>query len=117
MDQKLILTDRDNYKLIVAGAAFFIFFSVYLTYSAAKFNALSTQSIVKQNVIMKVIQHNVKSICPKCGVKGIPMCPQCSVEMYWNGYRGNFICPSCGKGGFPQCPRCKSFMRWIEARR
>ena len=116
MDEKLILKDKDNYKFIVMFLLFLMIFSAYLIYSINKFNMLSSRSVVKTDVLMRVIQHNVKSICPHCAYKGMPTCPKCSVQMHWNGYRGEFVCSSCGKGGFPVCPKCNNDMVWIEAK-
>ena len=115
-ENKLILKESDYFKLLLITVVVFLMLSAFLTYSVNKFNAVYNLSVVKNKVLMRVIHHNVKSVCPKCGFKGIPMCPTCSVEMYWNGYRGTFVCPSCGEGGFPKCRHCGEFMTWIEAK-
>ncbi|MBF0479903.1 MAG: hypothetical protein HQL26_10515 [Candidatus Omnitrophica bacterium] len=115
MDEKIIISESDRYKLLIVAAVSVVFMSVYLTYSIGKFKTLSNRSIVQSSVVMKVIQHNVYSVCPRCGSKGRPLCPTCNVAMYWNGYSGNFVCPACGQSGFPRCPRCKEYMSWIEA--
>lgn len=115
MEDKIILNEPDRYKLLIIAAVFAIFISGYIAYSVGKFKTLQARSLVKKSVVMKVIQHNVRSVCPKCGAKGLPLCPSCAVPMYWNGYRGMFVCTACGKGGFPRCPRCNEFMTWIEA--
>jgi len=110
------LISRNAYGLALTATVLVLFFSAYAAYSVTRFNVLSTRSVVKSNVVMKVIQHGVRSVCPRCGFKGVPTCPQCTVEMYWNGYKGTFLCPACGKGGFPRCRRCGDSMTWIEAR-
>lgn len=114
VDSKQILSKQDRNRLLITAAAFIIFFSGYSAYSIAKYQTLQERSLVAGNVVMKVIAHNVFCVCPKCGTKGIPLCPICRVAMYWNGYRGEFICPACGKSGFPVCPRCNRHMIWIE---
>lgn len=115
-DDKIYLKESDWYKLIIIGALITVFLSGYIAYSAGKFKTLQARSLVKSNVVMKVIQHNANSVCPKCGSKGMPLCPACSVAMYWNGYSGSFVCSACGKSGFPRCPRCGEYMTWIEPR-
>ncbi|MBF0330797.1 MAG: hypothetical protein HQL17_02585 [Candidatus Omnitrophica bacterium] len=110
-----MLDEDDRYKLLIAGVVFVIFLSFYAAYSVGKFKALQTRSLIKNNVVMKVIQHNVKAVCPRCGAKGASVCPIDRVEMFWNGYVGTFVCPACGKSGFPLCPHCKAQMTWIEA--
>ncbi len=115
IEGRFILNESDKNRIVVIAVLFFVFLAAYFAYSANKFNVLSDRSVVKSNVVMKVIQHNVKSVCPVCGTKGVPGCPTCSVSMYWNGYSGTFVCPSCGNGGFPECPKCKSAMTWIDA--
>lgn len=114
MEEKIILDQRQKYQLLITTAVFVVFLSIYIAYSVVKFKTLKARSLIKGNVVMKVIQHNVKSVCSRCGTKGIPLCPVCSVPLYWNGYSGTFVCPACGKGGFPRCPRCKEYMTWIE---
>jgi hypothetical protein len=114
MKKKPLLSPGDLRALLVTAAAFFSFFSVYAAYSIVRYNALDTRSLVSAHVVMRIIQHDVRCVCPKCAAKGTPMCPRCSVEMFWNGYRGAFICPSCGEGGFPSCGHCGSPMTWIE---
>ncbi|MBF0217214.1 MAG: hypothetical protein HQL30_09515 [Candidatus Omnitrophica bacterium] len=111
-----IPAEKDLYRLVIIGSVFFLFLAIYVSYSAAKFGSIAERALVKNSVVMKVIQHNVLGVCPKCGSKGIPRCPTCSVDMFWNGYKGSFVCAACGKGGFPACPRCGTFMTWIEAR-
>lgn len=111
----LVLDRMAMHQLLIAASFFFVFMCFYTVYSTVKFGTLSTKSLVKSTVVMKVIQHNVKSVCPRCGAKGIPNCPQCNVRMHWNGYRGSFICSACGQGGFPKCPRCAALMSWIES--
>ena len=101
-------------RLALLAVVFFSFCAVYATWSIAQFDVLSAGALVKTNVVMRVIQHGVRSVCPRCGFKGAPMCPQCSVDMYWNGYQGAFICSSCGKSGFPECGKCGTPMTWIE---
>ena len=115
MEDRIILNEIDRYRLLIITAIFSIFISGYTAYSVMKFKSLHSRSLVKSNVVMKIIQHNVYSVCPKCGEKGIPLCPTCSVPMFWNGYTGTFVCAACGKGGFPRCGRCKEYMTWIEA--
>lgn len=115
MADEVVLREPDRYRLLIITALFSVFIFGYMAYSVAKFKVLQSRSVVKGNVVMKVIQHNVRSVCPKCGSKGIPLCPTCSQAMYWNGYSGTFVCPACGKGGFPRCPRCSEYMSWIEA--
>ena len=114
MKDSPILSHNDICRLLILAAIFFSFFSVYAAYSITRFDLLSAESVVKTDVVMRVIQHGVRSVCPRCGFKGSPTCPQCSVDMYWNGYKGTFICPSCGKGGFPACQHCGDLMTWIE---
>ena len=109
------LSEQDQSRLVVAGALFMAFVFVYTAYSVGKFKSLSARALIRNNVVMKVIQHNVNAVCPKCGEKGVPLCPTCKVAMFWNGFVGNFVCPACGKTGFPVCPRCKERMTWIEA--
>ncbi len=116
MQEKLFLNQKQNLLLIVIGVAFILFYSIYVSYEINRYKMLQDKSIIKNNIVMKIIQHNVKSVCPYCGTKGIPVCPQCGVDMYWNGYRGNFICSACGQGGFPNCPRCKKYMTWIQSK-
>lgn len=108
MDTEIALREPDKYRLLIVAAVFSVFILGYIAYSVEKFKALQARSLVKGKVVMKVIQHNVRSVCPKCGSKGIPFCPTCSVPMYWNGYRGTFICPACGKGGFPVARAAKN---------
>ena len=115
MEERAVAKGRTAAVLVITGTVFALFISGYFIYSAAKYRSLKSRSIVSGNVVMKVIQHNVKSVCPKCGAMGVPLCPACSVAMYWNGYSGTFVCPACGKGGFPHCPRCNEFMTWIES--
>lgn len=115
MNNEITLREPDRYGLLIVVALFGVFICGYTAYSVGKFRMLQARSLVKGNVVMKVIQHNVRSVCPKCGSKGIPLCPTCSQAMYWNGYSGTFVCPACGKRGFPRCPRCKEYMTWIEA--
>ena len=110
------ISERDRQRLLILGALFAVFFSIYTGYSVGKFKILQARSIIKSNLVMKVIHHNVNCVCPRCGAKGIPLCPACAVPMYWNGYCGFFICPSCGQEGFPRCARCNEVMSWIEAR-
>lgn len=110
-----VLSRDEIFKLIIVVGAIFIFHTGFMVYSVSKYKALSNRSLVKSDVVMRVIQHKVKSVCPRCGLKGVPMCPSCSVDMYWNGYKGSFVCSSCGAGGFPQCSRCGTYMNWIEA--
>ncbi|MBF0486019.1 MAG: hypothetical protein HQL16_05865 [Candidatus Omnitrophica bacterium] len=114
VSDKFTLNETDRYALLIMGAIFAGFLSVYIAYSAGKFKALKARSLIKSNVVMKVIQHNVHAVCPRCGSKGIPLCPVCKVPMFWNGYVGTFVCPACGKTGFPACPRCKELMSWVE---
>ncbi|MBF0252858.1 MAG: hypothetical protein HQL29_03485 [Candidatus Omnitrophica bacterium] len=109
------LDDQELIKLVIIGTIIFVWIFAYTAYSVCKFNEVSSRALVKPNVVMKVIHHGVKSVCPICGFKGLPLCPNCSVEMYWNGYQGTFVCSSCGKGGFPNCPKCAHPMSWIEA--
>lgn len=116
MENEPILDDHSNGVIMIMCIIFIVFMSMYFAYSICKFKMLSRTPVVKSNVIMKVISHNVNCICPKCGFKGIPTCPHCSVEMYWNGYQGTFICTSCAHGGFPRCPKCSEYMTWIENR-
>jgi len=106
----------DMFRLYFIAVIFILFMLTYVSYSSSKFNMLSNRSVVKSDVVMKVIHHNVKSVCPHCGSKGVPMCPRCQIGMYWNGYHGTFVCPSCGHQGFPKCPNCSTFMTWIEAK-
>lgn len=115
MEEPIIAGESDQQKLLLAAVVFMTFLTVYTAYSVEKFITLKSRSTVKSNIVMKVIQHNVYSVCPKCGSKGMPMCPACSVPMYWNGYSGTFICTACGKGGFPRCPRCNEYTTWIES--
>jgi primosomal protein N' len=110
-----ILSEQDRNRLLVIVAIFIIFLSGYSAYSVGKYKALGQDSLVASNLVMKAIAHNVFCVCPKCGTKGIPMCPVCHIAMYWNGYRGIFICPACGKSGFPVCPRCNHQMTLIES--
>ncbi len=114
-DNKFILSEPDRNVLVIVGAVFVVFSALYIAYSAEKFKALQARSLIKGNVVMKVIQHNVKAVCPRCGAKGVSLCPVCKVAMFWNGYVGTFVCPGCGKTGFPACPRCQEQMTWIEA--
>ena len=90
-------------------------YQVILLIPLGNIRRLDENSLVASNLVMKAIAHNVFCVCPKCGTKGIPMCPVCHVAMYWNGYRGEFICPACGKSGFPVCPRCNHQMTLIES--
>lgn len=106
--------DNASFELILVAVIISVLMGAYLLYSVSKYNMLSSRSLVKSTVVMKVIQHDVKCVCPRCGAKGVPLCPQCKVPTYWNGYQGTFICPACGQGGFPQCPKCKAAMSWIE---
>jgi len=115
MDDAIMTNESGEQKLLLAAVVFMIFLTIYAAYSVEKFMTLKARSTVKSNIVMKVIQHNVYSVCPKCGSRGMPICPACSVPMYWNGYIGTFICTACGKGGFPQCPRCYEYTTWIEA--
>lgn len=114
MKEKNILKRGDHLKLFVVVAVIFMFLSGYLSYSVHKFNALHEQPAVNNDIAMQVIHHNVKSVCPLCGFKGIPVCPRCSIEMYWNGYRGAFVCSLCGNEGFSQCRHCGELMTWVE---
>ena len=116
MEEKSILKEGNNFKLLAAASIIFVLLSGYLSYSVHKFNAILEQPAVNNDVTMQVIHQNVKSVCPKCGFKGIPLCPVHSVEMHWNGYRGAFICPSCGNAGFSKCRHCGEFMTWVEAK-
>lgn len=116
MKENIIDKDKSNFILMMSGLVFCFLMILYFVYSIGKFNMLSNKSLVQGNVVMQIIQHHVNCVCPKCGYKGIPMCPKCNVEMYWNGYNGTFICSSCGGGGFPTCPKCGSLMTWIENR-
>ncbi|MBF0386919.1 MAG: hypothetical protein HQL20_03590 [Candidatus Omnitrophica bacterium] len=109
------INEQDRGRLIITGALLVVFLSVYTAYAVGKFQSLSARALIRNNVVMKVIQHNVNAVCPKCGSKGVPMCPTCKVAMFWNGFAGNFVCPACGQMGFPVCPRCKEHMTWIEA--
>lgn len=112
-----IITDfKDKFSIIIIAVVFVIFMSFFSAYSALRYKEFSRSPLIKSHVEMKIIDHNVKSVCPKCGFRGTPKCPDCMVFLYWNGYQGSFICPSCGKGGFPQCSKCNSFMTWIESR-
>ncbi len=106
--------DSASFELLIIAVLVFVLMGGYTLYSVSKYNMLSSRSLVQSTVVMKVIQHNVKCVCPRCGAKGVPLCPQCKVPTYWNGYQGTFICPACGQGGFPQCPKCKAAMSWIE---
>lgn len=106
--------DSVSFELILVAVMALVLMGAYLLYSVGKYNLLSSRSLVKSTVVMKVIQHNVKCVCPRCGAKGVPLCPQCKVPTYWNGYQGTFLCPACGQGGFPQCPKCQAAMSWIE---
>ena len=115
MDDAMMARESDEQKLLLGAVVFMLFLTMYTAYSVEKFITLKARSIVKSNIAMKVIQHNVYSVCPKCGSRGMPICPACSVPMYWNGYSGTFICTACGKGGFPQCPRCHEYTTWIES--
>lgn len=115
VDDIQILGEEDRNNLFVIVAIFIVFLAGYSAYSIGKYKALEERSLVMGNVVMKVIAHNVHSVCPKCGTKGVPLCPTCKVAMFWNGYRGIFVCPACGQGGFPLCPRCGHHMTWIEA--
>ena len=110
-----ILGEGDRNRLLIIAAIFIVFMSGYSAYSVAKYKTAGEDSLVASNLVMKAIAHNVFCVCPKCGTKGIPMCPLCHVAMYWNGYRGEFICPACGKTGFPICPRCGQKMTLIES--
>ena len=109
------INEQDRSKLVITGALFVVFLFVYMAYTVGKFKVSSTRALIRNNVVMKVIQHNVNAVCPKCGEKGFPLCPTCKVAMFWNGFVGNFVCPACGQKGFPVCPRCKEHMTWIEA--
>ena len=113
-NDQTILNEQDRVRLLVMGVALAVFLAGYTAYSVGKYKALQVRSLVAGNVVMKVIAHNVYSVCPRCGAKGIPLCPTCQVAMFWNGYRGIFVCPACGKGGFPRCPKCNVDMAWIE---
>jgi len=104
----------ESRRLALLAVVFFSFCALYVTWSVVRFDVLSASALVKTNVVMRVIQHGVRSVCPRCGFKGTPACPQCSVDMYWNGYQGTFVCSSCGKGGFPECGKCGASMTWIE---
>lgn len=115
MEETVEINGSNEQKLLLVAAAFMTFVAIYTAYSVEKFIMLKARSTVKSNIVMKVIQHNVYSVCPKCGSRGMPICPACSVPMYWNGYSGTFICTACGKGGFPRCPRCNEYTTWIEA--
>ena len=110
-----ILGEGDRNRLLIITAIFIIFMSGYCAYSVAKYRAAGDGSLVTSNIVMKAIAHNIFCVCPKCGTKGIPMCPVCQVAMYWNGYTGEFICPACGKSSFPICPRCHHQMTLIES--
>ncbi|MBF0243986.1 MAG: hypothetical protein HQL31_01770 [Planctomycetes bacterium] len=103
-------------QMLGTTVLFSVIYMTFTTYSVLKYKGLENLSLVEHNVEMRIIQHGVRSVCPRCGSKGVPSCPQCKVEMYWNGYRGTFLCPACGEGGFPACPRCGEFMTWIEAK-
>ena len=111
---ELVLEENAALELLIVGVIALALMGAYTVYSVVKFNALSSKSLVQSTVVMKVIQHNVKCVCPRCGAKGVPLCPQCKVPTYWNGYQGTFLCPACGQGGFPQCPKCQEAMSWIE---
>lgn len=113
---KIFITDQDRLRLCMISAVFLVFFWAYTAYSVEKYKTLKTRSLVTSNVVMKVIQHNVNSVCPRCGSLGIPLCPVCQVPMYWNGFIGSFVCPACGQGGFPRCPGCGEYMTWLEPR-
>ncbi|MBF0618658.1 MAG: hypothetical protein HQL19_00660 [Candidatus Omnitrophica bacterium] len=106
--------EQDRIRLLIMGVIFMVFVAGYGAYSVGKYKTLQVRSLIAGNVVMKVIAHNVYSVCPICGTKGIPLCPTCKVAMFWNGYRGIFVCPACGKGGFPLCPHCGRPMTWIE---
>ncbi|MFC1736367.1 hypothetical protein ACFL1X_09625 [Candidatus Hydrogenedentota bacterium] len=109
------LSDSGNLRqLFLLGTLLSALFLGYLVYSVSRFNLLAAKSVVKSKVVMRVIQHDVRCVCPRCGLKGAPTCPHCSVDMYWNGYKGTFVCSGCGKGGFPQCRQCGTLMVWIE---
>lgn len=112
---KTVISQEDRGRLLIVAALVAVFFGVYVAYSVGKFKSLSARALIKNNVVMKVIQHNVNAVCPICGSKGIPLCPTCKVAMFWNGFVGNFVCPACGQMGFPHCPRCQEHMTWIEA--
>ena len=114
MDNEPVLKEPDRYKLLILTALFCVLIWGYIVYSTGKFKILQARSLVKGTVVMKIIQHNVLSVCPRCGEKRIPLCPACSVPMFWNGYSGMFVCAACGKGGFPRCIRCNEYMAWIE---
>lgn len=114
MEKKLVLDDNDNNMVMLISVIFIIGLSLYFAYSISKFTIVSKRSIVQNKVVMKIINHDVNSVCPACGFKGVPMCPHCAVSLYWNGYQGTFICPSCAHGGFPRCPKCSEYMSWIE---
>ncbi|MBF0253590.1 MAG: hypothetical protein HQL11_00450 [Candidatus Omnitrophica bacterium] len=111
----LVLKPQDQSRFVLAALVLFGILVFFVTYSVMKYNALSNRSLVKDSVVMRVIQHGVKSVCPRCGTKGVPSCPTDQASMYWNGYQGQFVCPACGGAGFPQCPRCRHFMSWIES--
>ena len=115
MAKRLVLSTHNTFRLLLAAVAFFLFFSAFAAYSVTRYKGSMRLSPLKGgNVQMRVIQHGVKCVCPRCAFKGVPSCPQCMVEMYWNGYKGTFVCPACGKGGFPLCQHCGDFMTWIE---
>ena len=116
MEDKVFLKNKNAFVILVFLITLLVLIAANQIYSINKFNLISSHSIVKSNVVMRIIQHNVKSVCPRCAFKGVPACPKCNVNMYWNGYRGTFLCPSCGEGGFPTCPKCSEFMTWIESR-
>jgi hypothetical protein len=109
------ISERMAHQLFVVASVFFVLFGGYTAYSVGKYGKLSSRSLVQSTVVMRVIQHNVKCVCPRCGTKGVPLCPKCQVPTYWNGYQGTFVCSACGQGGFPQCPKCQAAMSWIEA--
>ncbi len=114
MEKENISQKGNNLKLLVAVAVTFLLLSGTLSYSVHKYNAILKQPAVNNDIAMRVIHHTVKSVCPLCGFKGIPACPRCSVEMYWNGYHGAFVCPLCGNEGFSQCRHCGELMTWVE---
>ena len=115
-DSRLVLDQAQAHELRVLAALFFVLMFAYSVYSIGKFALLSSQSVIKATVEMRVIQHNVRCVCPRCGTKGVPLCPQCQVPTYWNGYLGAFVCPVCGQSGSPTCPRCQAAMSWIETK-
>lgn len=114
MDLLTTRRERDVRAFIFSAAICLLFFAGYTTYSLYEYHLFPTRTGATDQVVARVIQHGVLSVCPQCGSKGIPACPQCTMEMYWNGYQGMFLCPACGKGGIPTCHRCNHPMTWVE---